>query len=112
MNIQYDKQALVEGNRQRAQAEERPTTFAEYNGSVSANPTSSLDLSSQTRMAGQQGARALELMQNPEAAQNVSQWMNLFGQSNQGGEFNQQKMQQAMQADSLAITDKELGRRK
>ena len=112
MNIQYDKQTLVQGNRQRAEAEERPTTFAEYNGAVSPSPSSSLELSSQTRMAGQKGARALELMQNPEAAQNVNDWMNLFGQSNQGGEFNQQKMQQAMQADSLAITDKELGRRK
>ena len=111
MNISYDRQTLMEGNRLKAQAEEQPTTFAEYNGAVEPQPTSSLDLTSQTRMAGQKGARALELIQDPNAALEVNQWMNLFGQSNQGQEFNAAKMQQAMQADQLAITNKELGRK-
>ena len=111
MNISYDRQTLMEGNRQKEQAKERPTTFAEYNGAVEPQPTGNLALSNQSRMAGQKGARALELMQNPNAAMAVNEWMNLFGQSNQGQEFNAAKMQQAMQADELAITNKELGRK-
>ncbi len=111
MNVSYDRPTLIEGNRQKQQAEERPTTFAEYNGAVEPQPTGNLALSNQSRMAGQTGARALELMQNPNAAMEVDRWMNLFGQSNQGQEFNAAKMEQTMQADSLAITDKELGRK-
>ena len=111
MSVTYSRQVLLEGNRLKQQAEERPTTFAEYNGSVEPQPTSDLALSSQTRMAGQQGAHALELMRNPNAAMQVSNWMDLFGQSNQGAEFNQAKLQQASAADSLAITNKQLGRK-
>ena len=33
------------------------------------------------------GMRALELMNNPEAAAATDRWMNLFGTSNQGIEF-------------------------
>ena len=110
MSINYDRQTLVEGNRLQKQAEERPTTFAEYNGAVEPQPTGDLELSSQTRMAGQKGARAVELMNNPNAQYEVDQWMASFGQSNQGAEFNQAKMDQAAEADSLAQTNAELGK--
>ncbi len=110
MSISYDRQTLVEGNRIQKQAEERPSTFAEYNGASMSQPTNNLELSSQTRMAGEKGARALELMQNPNARLDVDNWMASFGQSNQGAEFNQAKMQQAAEADSLAQTNAELGK--
>tara|TARA_X000001388_G_C2158085_1_gene95128 strand:+ start:272 stop:607 length:336 start_codon:yes stop_codon:yes gene_type:complete len=111
MNVNYDKQTLVEGNRIQKQAEERPSTFAEYNGASMSQPTSNLELSSQTRMAGEKGARAIELMNNPNAQYDVEQWMNSFGQSNQGAEFNQSKMQLASEADSLAETNQLLGKK-
>ena len=111
MSISYDRQTLVEGNRIQKQAEERPSTFAEYNGASMSQPTNNLELSSQTRMAGEKGARALELMQNPNARLDVDNWMASFGQSNQGAEFNQAKMEQASEADSLAQTNAILGKK-
>ena len=110
MNINYDKQVLVEGNRRRAQAAERPSTFARYNDEVNVIPSGNLQMDNQTRLAGQLGARALELMSNPVAAENVNTWMNQFGQSNQGAEFNQAKMQQAMAQAQLQETNAELGK--
>ena len=110
MAINYDKQVLVEGNRRRAQASERPATFARYNDEVDVIPSGNLQMNNQTRLAGQKGARALELMSNPVAAQNVNEWMNMFGQSNEGAMFNQAKMQQAMAQSTLAETNAMLGK--
>ena len=98
MSVQYDRQTLIEGNRLRAQASERPTTFAEYNGAVDAVPSAGgMQLNNQTRFAGQVGARALELM-NPAAAQQTEQWMGMFSQSVPGYQFNEAKMMQAQAA--------------
>ena len=91
MSISYDRQTLIEGNRLRNQASERPSTFAEYNGAVDVVPSGGMQLNNQSRFAGQVGARALELM-NPVAAEQAQNWMGMFGQSNQGFEFNQAKM--------------------
>ena len=88
MDLSYDRSAIVNGNQLRRQAEERPPTFAEYNGATDAVPASPLDITSNNRKAGPMGMRALELMNNPEAAAATDRWMTLFGDSNQGAEFN------------------------
>lgn len=110
MNIKYDPQALIQGNRIRRQNEEQPATFAEYNGAADVIPAGNMDLRNQSRMAGQVGARAIELMNNPQASQQVNNWMELFGQSNQGAMFNQAKSQQAMAQAELAETEIEKAR--
>ena len=92
MSVKYDHQTLVEGNRLRGQASERPSTFAEYNGAVDVIPPD------KTRMAGSMGVRAVELMTNPQAAQQAEAWMGQFSQSVPGYEFNQAKMVQAQAA--------------
>ena len=97
MDLTYDRSTILNGNRLREQAEERPPTFAEYNGATDAVPASKLDVTSNNRMAGPVGMRALELMNNPEAAMATNNWMNMFGQSNEGMQFNQAKQQQADQ---------------
>ena len=97
MSIQYDRQTLIEGNRLRAQASERPSTFAEYNGAVDVIPAGGMQLNNQSRFAGQVGARALELM-NPVAAQQTENWMGMFGQSVPGMQFNEAKILQAQEA--------------
>ena len=51
------------------------------------------------------GARALELMQNPAEASRTNQWMEMFGQSNQGAEFNQTKQMQAAQIADAQLTN-------
>ena len=88
MDLTYDRSTILNGNRLREQAEERPPTFAEYNGATDAVPASKLDVTSNNRKAGPMGMRALELMNNPEAIAATDRWMSLFGQSNQGVEFN------------------------
>ena len=98
MSIQYDPQTLREGNRLRMQASERPSTFAEYNGAVDVIPPGGLAATNQTRMAGQMGARALQLMTDPAAAKQTNEWMNLFGQSVPGYQFNEAKMMMAQPA--------------
>ncbi len=92
MSVRYDRQTLIEGNKLRAQASERPSTFAEYNGAVDVQPAD------KTRMAGSMGVRAVELMTNPAAAQQTQAWMGQFSQSVPGYEFNQAKMIEAQAA--------------
>ena len=92
MSLNYDRQTLIEGNKLRAQASERPSTFAEYNGAVDVIPAD------KTRMAGSMGVRAIELMTNPQAAKQTEAWMSQFGQSVPGYEFNQAKMIEAQAA--------------
>ena len=87
MDLSYDRSAIGNGNQLRRQAEERPPTFAEYNGAVDVKPATKLDITSKDRKAGFVGMRALELMNNPEAMQAADDWNNLFEQSNQGAEF-------------------------
>ena len=111
MNTQYNPSTLIEGNRKRVQASEQPSTFARYNDEVDVLPSGNLQTENQTRMAGQVGARALELMSNPQEAANVDNWMNQFGQSNEGAAFNQAKMNQAMSEQELIQTNKLLGRK-
>ena len=110
MNVKYDPQSVIQGQRIRREAEERPATFATYNGESDVIPAGNMDIKNQTRMAGKIGARALELMSNPQAAQNVNNWMEQFGQSNQGAEFNMAKSQQAKQMADYTQTEMELGR--
>ena len=87
MDLTYDRSAILNGNEIRRQAEERPPTFAEYNGAVDAVPSTKLDITSKDRKAGYVGMRALELMNNPEASKAAEDWNNLFEKSNQGAEF-------------------------
>ena len=107
MNLTYDRASILQGNKLRMENEERPTTFAEYNGAVDAQPSLNLDQSNQ-RMAGPVGARAMELMTNPAAQAATNNWMDMFGQSNQGTEFNMAKQQQADEQAELAVLNAEV----
>ena len=107
MNLTYDRASILQGNKLRQENEERPITFAEYNGAVDAQPSLNMDQSNQ-RMAGPVGARAMELMTNPAAQQATDNWMNLFSQSNQGQEFNMAKQSQADSQAEVAVLDAEV----
>ena len=93
MNI--DSQTILNGTRRKEELRSNPATFASDAGVANFEPNRPLDSYSGTRMAGSQGARALALMNDPAEAQRVDEWMNQFGQSNQGQEFNAAKLQQA-----------------
>ena len=93
MNI--DSQTIINGTRRKKELESNPATFSNDSGVANFDPRRPLDSYRGTRMAGQVGARALALMNDPMEAQRVDEWMNQFGQSNEGAEFNMAKMQQA-----------------
>lgn len=90
------------GARIKRELESNPTTFGSDTGVAQIQPNTDL-ASSNKRMAGPMGAHAVALMNDPELAQYTDTWMSQFGLSNQGGEFNQEKMRQAqMRSDNAA----------
>ena len=47
-------------------------------------------------MAGRVGQRAIDYMTDPEEQQRTNRWMEAFGMSNEGMQFNQAKMMGGM----------------
>ena len=93
--MKFNKAELQQGRLNAQASQETPGSFGEINGADQAN--SSRDLSrSPHRMAGQMGARALALMNDPEEQQRTHTWMQQFGMSNEGAAFNQAKMNGGM----------------
>ena len=77
--MKFPKQAILEGQRIQKEKEETPASFA---------TASKLDRPlTRTRMAGERGARALELMDDPAAAELANEWMNLFNMTPTGQQF-------------------------
>ena len=91
MKMNYSRSAVTQGRANQAKADEQPNTFAYENGVNKISQMSSLDTPKQ-RMAGQFGHRALEYMNDPIEKERTDTWMDLFGQSNEGMEFNQAKI--------------------
>ena len=92
MNMNYTPPEIAEGQKNKRKAEETPNSFAMQDGASQPGRSAPLDKTSQSRMAGQMGARALEMMQNPEEQFRTQDWMARFGMTNQGMEWNQAKM--------------------
>ena len=95
---EWNRTSIIQGNRIKKEHEENPTTFAMYDGEVDAASSESLAASNRVRKAGPGGIFALNLMTNPVAAAETEKWMNEFGQSVPGMDFNQAKMIQAQNA--------------
>ena len=93
--MDYNPEQVRQGNRALEEAKENPATFATYNGEADVLPDNNLVSGNAVRKAGPGGRRALELMTNPVAQKETADWMRLFGQSNEGMQFNQAAMQQA-----------------
>ena len=95
MDMNYSQASVTQGRANQAKAEEQPNTFFTTNGIDQISQRSSLDRPTQ-RMAGQFGHRALEYMNDPAEQSRTDAWMDMFGMSNQGMEFNQAKMNGGM----------------
>ena len=91
MRMNYTPSAVAQGQVNKAKAQEQPNTFFTSSGIDQISQQSSLDVPKQ-RMAGQFGHRALEYMNDPMEQERTDTWMELFGQSNEGMEFNQAKI--------------------
>ena len=72
----YKPEEIIQGTQNKREREETPQTFH----------------GNKKRMAGEMGEFALQMMGNPEAIQQNKMWMNAFGMSNQGMQWNQAKM--------------------
>ena len=70
---------------------ETPETFSRLDGAALPRETTELSKSN-SRMAGEMGARALELMNNPDEQNRTAGWMAKFGTTNQGTQWNAAKM--------------------
>ena len=91
MRMNYSQSTVSQGRINQSKAEEQPNTFAIDNGSTSVSQSNNLDTPKQ-RMAGQFGHRAMEYMNDPDEQARTDAWMEAFGLSNEGMEFNQAKI--------------------
>ena len=95
--MRFDPQNIKQGRANQAASVETPESFATIEGA--AQPREGVELSKgNSRMAGEMGARALELMNNPAEATRVQGWMARFGLTNQGMQWNQAKMMMSQPA--------------
>ena len=83
--------SIVGGRMAQARAEETENTFGTINDASNVNENSTLD-TGDMRMAGEVGARAMVLMNDPMEYNRTMQWMAQFGQSNDGAQWNQARM--------------------
>lgn len=90
--MNYSSQDLQQGLKLKRQSEETPTTFGTNEGAVERTESAGFGKS---RMAGETGARIVQLMNDPVEAQRTMNWMSQFGLSNEGMQFNQAKMMMA-----------------
>ncbi len=89
--MSFDRRAIQQGRLNQQKAEETPNSFGTEDGTAVVNPTGDLSKSNR-RMAGQMGGRAIEMMTNPDEQKRVAQWMQMFGTTNQGMQWNAAKM--------------------
>lgn len=75
--MDFSKEAIQQGRANQDASAETPETFSRLDGA--ALPREGTELSKRnSRMAGEMGARALELMNNPEEINRVTGWMAKF----------------------------------
>ena len=89
--MDFDRRAVQQGRLNQQASVETPNSFGTGDGAPVVNPTGDLSKSNR-RMAGQEGSRAIEMMTNPEEQKRVAQWMQMFGTTNQGMQWNAAKM--------------------
>ena len=72
-------EVIRQGRQNQLEANETPASFTMENGVVRSEDTGDLAFKSRpNRMAGEMGARALELMNDPNELQRTQSWMDAF----------------------------------
>lgn len=93
--MDFSAESLKQGVKNQEATAETPDSFSTIDGASQPRMSGSLDKRN-TRMAGQLGAFALQLMNDPNARAVKDGWMSKFGLSNQGAQWNQAKMNQGL----------------
>ncbi len=89
--MNYSPQDIQQGISLKKQAEETPSNFGILDGATERTS----DAGYGNRMAGPVGARAMQLMNDPNEQRRTQNWMGQFGMSNEGMQFNQARMMMA-----------------
>ena len=89
--MEFSKEAIQQGRANQDASAETPETFSRLDGAVQVKEGTELS-KGHSRMAGEMGARALELMNNPDEVNRTAGWMAKFGTTNQGTQWNAAKM--------------------
>ena len=92
--MRYSPEDIRQGMQLKQQAQETPSNFGLLDGETQRPDGQGFGKS---RMAGEGGARALALINDPNELQSTNDWMARFGMSNEGQQFNQARMIQAGQ---------------
>ena len=87
----YSAEALAQGRDNQQRLQETASTFGTLSKTENVTQSTQLDKPRQ-RMAGRVGQRALEYMTDPQEMERTNAWMEAFGLSNEGMQFNQAKM--------------------
>ena len=74
-----NKQTIQQGRQNQLEANDTPASFTMENGVVRSEDTGDLAFKARSnRMAGEMGARALELMNDPQELERTQSWMQAF----------------------------------
>lgn len=92
--MNYSSQDLRQGAQVRTEANETPSTFATNEGASYRGASSGFG---KQRMAGQEMARQQQLMNDPQEQIRTQNWMQKYGTSNEGMQFNQARIMMANQ---------------
>lgn len=87
--MKYSPEDISQGLSLKRQAEETPSNFGILD---SATERPSGENFGKSRMAGNVGERAIQMMNDTNEQKRVSNWMGQFGLTNEGMEFNQARM--------------------
>ena len=87
--MKYSPEDISQGLNLKRQAEETPSNFGILDGAAE-RPSN--EQFGKSRMAGSGGERAMRMMNDPTEQQRTMQWMDRFGMSNEGMQFNQARM--------------------
>ena len=87
--MNYSPQDIKQGVDLKKQAEENPSNFGILGG---ATERAASGVGGKSRMAGPMGARALQMINDPEEQARTQDWMAKFDMSNEGMQFNEARM--------------------
>ena len=91
MKLNYTQSGVAQGRMNQSKQKNTPNTFTRESGAEQVTQISALDKPKQ-RMAGQMGHRIMEYMNDPAERSRTDSWMEMFGLSNEGMQFNQAKI--------------------
>ena len=91
MKLNYTQSGVAQGRMNQSKQKNTPNTFTRESGAEQVTQISALDKPKQ-RMAGQMGHRIMEYMNDPAEQARTDSWMDMFGLSNEGMQFNQAKI--------------------